>query len=1010
MPSALEQAGSRATKQNKYAPIHTNRFFTGLWTNRNALRDAATPYLYEKFYSGSRFESLIDGSNMELSSRLTLFRRYGNSVYNAQLFPAINRFFSFEISNTATSTIKVIADTAGAVFDATGPNTKVNLFNKAFGAAQTSMESVGNTLYMGDGAEEKKWVQSLLAWLPNTGFSVGDFVVDGNNNLQIVSGIVKVLTKVAVAGNILTVTVNNNFPVGSKLTFSGLAAATFLNGITVVIVSQTATAITANFTHADYGPALDTGNAVCSGGSGTSGVGPGPPLFTVFAQTGVVTDNDLIWNCKGNSIQAFQVPAATAAPSVVNAALTSLYHLWAANTWYSPNGLIVDNQGTPAIQELTQGGTTGGAQPAWNAGGVGSVTNDNSAQWTNKGQAAWQANHVYAAGDFVAVTYTVTIVTQSGGDNSGDITPTFGGGNSGPRNFGGTTTQTVTYTDFFKCTQGGTSSNPGPPAWATGIGTTVPDNTVIWTNRGAKVLWTAVTDGPGAAKLVSTDQAISDSNGNIQNVIDVGTSAAVAPTWATAQGSPTVDGTITWSNGGPSGGKANTAAWTYSYAGINDVTGDIGTASPISAAITQAANSYIQVQGAAFTDTQVGKIRIYRTAQGGSLQLKLADIPNPLSGTWTYADVNPDGNLSQFIQAAQNGFNNPPPAGVINLAYHVGRLFGSVGNVTYYSAGAFATEGGPAKAVTSWPPTNTITWKSRVLRHVPTAIGLLVFTKSGINIITGDGVVTPFKPSAYLPGIGILSYNALAMHGSLIYIMDSRRRVIALDPSSGVSRIGLPIADKFKLFDPAACYLTYHTEDDTDEGLYVADGSTGWFRLNPTPAPETGMSWSPKATIVGGCKAVQTLEVAPGLQKMLVGPTGAGGNGPILARDLTTNQDNGANYADCYAVLGSIVLAQSGTMAQMEFIAMELPRHGSRATLQVRLNEIGGPFYQLKQHGRDPQYLPESTTLFADRFYFSATQKPAYCRHMQIKFSFPQENVQNELLTYTIFGAILKEK
>src|SRR5712691_5701724 len=103
-------------------------------------------------------------------------------------------------------------------------------------------------------------------------------------------------------------------------------------------------------------------------------------------------------------------------------------------------------------------------------------------------------------------------------------------------------------------------------------------------------------------------------------------------------------------------------------------------------------------------------------------------------------------------------------------------------------------------------------------------------------------------------------------------------------------------------------YVTWHVSGSQDKAWFVSDGATGWFRLNPTAAPESGLTWSPFATIVGGCKAVQSIEVAPGVHKLLLGPTGSG---QILKRDLTVNTDNGTSYS-AFGVMGSIVLAQPG--------------------------------------------------------------------------------------------------
>jgi hypothetical protein len=114
--------------------------------------------MYEA-YNIRRHDTLIDGLNTEITSKLTLARRPGLSVYNSQTFPAVNAFYSFH-TFAEENTIRVVADTANAVYDATGPNTKLQLLSKSAGAGQTYFQSVGNTLFFGDGVDLKKWVKS----------------------------------------------------------------------------------------------------------------------------------------------------------------------------------------------------------------------------------------------------------------------------------------------------------------------------------------------------------------------------------------------------------------------------------------------------------------------------------------------------------------------------------------------------------------------------------------------------------------------------------------------------------------------------------------------------------------------------------------------------------------------------------------------------------------------------------------------------------------------------------
>ena len=69
---------------------------------------------------------------------------------------------------------------------------------------------------------------------------------------------VEALTSVAVADDVLTVVVPNNFKVGETVSFASVSRATFLNGQTVTIATANATQFTASFTHADYAPLADS--------------------------------------------------------------------------------------------------------------------------------------------------------------------------------------------------------------------------------------------------------------------------------------------------------------------------------------------------------------------------------------------------------------------------------------------------------------------------------------------------------------------------------------------------------------------------------------------------------------------------------------------------------------------------------------------------------------------------------------------------------------------------------
>jgi hypothetical protein len=66
---------------------------------------------------------------------------------------------------------------------------------------------------------------------------------------------------IALTSNVVTITANNALAAGDIVQLSGITTATFLNGavLTVLAGSLSATVFTANFTHANYGSANDTG-------------------------------------------------------------------------------------------------------------------------------------------------------------------------------------------------------------------------------------------------------------------------------------------------------------------------------------------------------------------------------------------------------------------------------------------------------------------------------------------------------------------------------------------------------------------------------------------------------------------------------------------------------------------------------------------------------------------------------------------------------------------------------
>src|ERR1700691_655793 len=196
MAGSLQLAGAQAgNKAPRYAPLYTSRYYSGLCTQRSRLRSAGSSY--EERYLGTRGDSLIEGSNCEITPKLTLARRPGNSVYNSHSFTAVDAFFAFREFGPNSEFIRVLADTSTGVYDITN-NGDTLIFAKSPGAGQTFFQSVGNTLFFGNSVNQQKYVQSLFtrtnsaAPLPNIGDNVtlsaastpfiSTYLIDTNGN------------------------------------------------------------------------------------------------------------------------------------------------------------------------------------------------------------------------------------------------------------------------------------------------------------------------------------------------------------------------------------------------------------------------------------------------------------------------------------------------------------------------------------------------------------------------------------------------------------------------------------------------------------------------------------------------------------------------------------------------------------------------------------------------------------------------------------------------------------
>jgi hypothetical protein len=177
---------------------------------------------------------------------------------------------------------------------------------------------------------------------------------------------------------------------------------------------------------------------------------------------------------------------------------------------------------------------------------------------------------------------------------------------------------------------------------------------------------TIFVSSPGSWPSLTTVAAgttILDTNGNTQAVTTAGTTGSSQPTWNVSVGGTTSEagagGTAVWTNYGTVAAAGLSAApsisptsgYTYVVCFKKSATGEVSTASPISASTGPQSNVTVTVSALGSAEAGVDKVQIYRPADGGATYYLLTEFNNPGASTWTFVDNVTDGLLNTFIVA-----------------------------------------------------------------------------------------------------------------------------------------------------------------------------------------------------------------------------------------------------------------------------------------------------------------------------------------------------------------------
>jgi hypothetical protein len=108
------------------------------------------------------------------------------------------------------------------------------------------------------------------------------------------------------------------------------------------------------------------------------------------------------------------------------------------------------------------------------------------------------------------------------------------------------------------------------------------------------------------------------------------------------------------------------------------------------------------------------------------------------------------------------------------------------------------------------------------------------------------------------------------------------------------------------------------------------------------------------------------------------------------------------------------VLVDPGQAAGVNFVTTECVKIGTPLTLGMLFDEAepytNVPFSILRNWDNDPPNRPKSRSLLSQRFYVSDDEDiDAICRNIQLRVDWGTDTVQNELLTYSVYGSYYQE-
>lgn len=328
------------------------------------------------------------------------------------------------------------------------------------------------------------------------------------------------------------------------------------------------------------------------------------------------------------------------------------------------------------------------------------------------------------------------------------------------------------------------------------------------------------------------------------------------------------------------------ASYYYCYTYYNSSTGHESSPSPVSACLTPFTNQQVSIAVTGSADTQVDKIRIYRTTDGGnfdpSVMREITGSPFT-NASATYTDTTADSALSATKTAPPSLRNDPPPAayGFVQFANRIWMIDGTNLNKMWFTGNEECRWGVQSESVPSGTDGNFEQFDSAIMGLASMSNGVAINTTENRYKIEGFTLDTfwRYQLSAHQ---GTRQRATVQTFGQISTWLDTSSAVwmeggIELSQLIRPTLLGLDSTQAAIAVHMQGQYRWIILMDGANKRLFVYDTETE--------------QWMPPWTFAQSITAIHSGETALGTFDLLLAY-----NNVILKMTPSTYTDNGTTY------------------------------------------------------------------------------------------------------------------